>query len=167
MAELNNNKKQSILFVCLGNICRSPMAEIVCRALVKEKNIEDRWSIDSAGTAGYHSGEKPDSRTISTCKKYYPALDISDLRARQIQTSDFQNFDYIFVMDENNLSDVQQLNKRAKNKGKAKIALLGSYDPVEKNSIVEDPYYGGINGFEYNFTQIKRTLENFLEKETK
>lgn len=163
----NSSSSHSVLFVCLGNICRSPMAEIVMKALIQSRSSKSSsstqhiWTIDSAGTASYHEGDSPDSRTVSTCKKYYPWFDSSELRARQIKTSDFDNFDYILVMDESNLKNVNSIRKN--NRGKAQVKLLGFYDTEKQNSIVEDPYYGGMNGFEINFTQIKRSLEHFIK----
>ncbi|EFC39340.1 predicted protein [Naegleria gruberi] len=156
-----SGKNCSVCFVCLGNICRSPMAEIVMLALIKEKKAKVDFIVDSCGTASYHVGEEHDDRTLSTCKKYYPWLNTDDMRARQICQDDFEDFDYILVMDESNLRNVNSIRKNKS--GKAKVQLLGCYDPEKKNSIVEDPYYGGMSGFESIFKQIKRSLENFIQ----
>eukprot|EP01121_Diplochlamys_sp_Union-15-3_P018269 TRINITY_DN6623_c0_g1_i1.p1 TRINITY_DN6623_c0_g1~~TRINITY_DN6623_c0_g1_i1.p1 ORF type:complete len:164 (-),score=24.71 TRINITY_DN6623_c0_g1_i1:15-506(-) len=153
-------KRNSVLFVCLGNICRSPMAQIVMEALVKEKNIEDQWYIDSAGTGGWHIGEGPDKRSESTCRKLLGDKMVPVThKARQIQISDFSTFDFILCMDKSNLADLMRLKP---SNGTAVVKLLGSYDPKGASEI-DDPYYGGVSGFEYNFHQIKRSCLALIE----
>jgi low molecular weight phosphotyrosine protein phosphatase len=146
----------NILFVCLGNICRSPMAEMIFNKIIKEKGfhfeftslnlylgITDRFRVDSAGTASYHIGERPDSRSIEECKKHFPGLFCTH-KARQITLKDFFEFDYIFVMDENNYKDVMDIKPKD---SKVKVQLLGKWDPQaspddKKTWLIKDPYYG-------------------------
>ncbi|KNC77601.1 low molecular weight phosphotyrosine protein phosphatase, partial [Sphaeroforma arctica JP610] len=127
---------KSVLFCCLGNICRSPMAEAVFISVLKEQGLRDQWKVDSAGTAGYHIGSKPDSRSAACCKSHGVPV---DSRARQVTVQDFSDFDFVLCMDTSNLDDLQRLAKKNKNAA-ATISLFGSYDP-EGESIIEDPYY--------------------------
>jgi len=152
---------KSVLFVCLGNICRSPMAEIVFRSVIKQRNIEKDWIVDSAGTSGWHVGDDPDPRTIQVCtnmlgKHMIPVTH----KCRQVKASDFNEFQYIFCMDESNLYD---LKKMAPHNCTTNIVLLASYDSTGTSKIIADPYYGGIFGFENNFNQILRSIDNFLD----
>ncbi|KAL0480009.1 low molecular weight phosphotyrosine protein phosphatase [Acrasis kona] len=152
------HERVSVLFVCLGNICRSPMAEITFTELLRQKGISHEWKVDSAGTAGYHTGDAPDSRSVSTCKKFL-GNDINvKFKARQVKKTDFNEFQYILCMDESNLDDLLEI--RPKN-STAVVKLLGQFDP-EGDTIIKDPYYGGLNGFEHNFNQVKRSLEAFI-----
>ncbi|CAH0548816.1 unnamed protein product [Brassicogethes aeneus] len=150
--------KKSALFVCLGNICRSPIAEGVFQHLVKERNLGDKWEIDSAGLGGWHSGNRPDSRAMKTMQKYN--IEYTN-RARQIEDEDFQKFDYIFGMDENNISNL----KSQKPKGsKCEILLLGDFDPTG-DRIIRDPYYDDDSaGFEKCYQQCLRACNAFLDK---
>lgn len=118
-----------ILMVCLGNICRSPLAHGVLEHLVKEQGLN--WEIDSAGTGNWHVGEKPDRRSIAVAKKY--GVDISNQCCRQFRTSDFEHYDHIFVMDYSNLNDVKSLTASEADHQKISLLLL--------NDIVPDPYY--------------------------
>ena len=147
-----------VLFVCLGNICRSPIAEGVFRALIKEKGLEDQFVVDSAGTAGYHVGEVPDERAVRALK--HRGIDISDYHARQLQSVDFEGFDYILVADRQNLRDVQQL---AETSSHAEVKLFLSYDPEAKVEEIPDPYYGGSEGFELVINMCAQASEKFLQ----
>lgn len=129
-----------ILMVCLGNICRSPLAE----GILKSKLPSDSFFIDSAGTGDYHIGKSPDTRSIAIAKKH--GLDISNLKGRQFDVLDFDSFDIIYVMDESNYRNVISLAKNQHDKTKVKF-ILNEVSPYQNNN-VPDPYYGGTDGFE-------------------
>eukprot|EP00833_Pecoramyces_ruminatium_P014109 jgi/Orpsp1_1/1188141/evm.model.d7180000062785.1 len=130
--------KISVLFVCLGNICRSPMAEAVFTHEVNKRNLSNKFKIDSCGTCGFHVGQDPDSRSSKTCRKHNVPVNHT---ARQICQDDFNKFDYILCMDESNLEDLREI---APKKSKDKIQLFGEYDPKGER-IIRDPYYSGID----------------------
>jgi protein-tyrosine phosphatase len=129
-----------ILMVCLGNICRSPLAE----GILKSKLPNDIFLIDSAGTANYHIGSPPDKRSIAVAKKN--GLDISHLSGRQIEVSDFDTFDFIYVMDNSNYDNVLRLSRNEIDTSKVKMILNEVYP--NQNYDVPDPYYGGNDGFD-------------------
>lgn len=139
-----------ILMVCLGNICRSPLAEGIMRAKLSKDFI-----VDSAGTDGWHAGELPDKRSISTAKNR--GLDITSQRARQFKISDFDTFDYIYVMDNSNYKDVMTLAPNDEAKSKVKL-ILNELFPNE-NVDVPDPYYGGQDGFENVFDMLNEACD--------
>ncbi|GIX70036.1 low molecular weight phosphotyrosine protein phosphatase [Caerostris darwini] len=152
--------KKSALFVCLGNICRSPIAEAVFAHFVKERGLSDKWCIDSAATADYHTGKNPDKRARSCMEKH--SIEMNH-RARPISAEDFKKFNYVFGMDENNIRDLKRLAPR---NSTAKIELLGDYDP-EGACIIRDPYYDdGDEGFEEVYQQCLRCCKAFLDKES-
>ncbi|XP_062324222.1 low molecular weight phosphotyrosine protein phosphatase isoform X2 [Osmerus eperlanus] len=152
------NSAKSVLFVCLGNICRSPIAEAVFKKMATDKDVVDEWRIDSAATSTYEIGSSPDHRGQACMKKHgVPMRHI----ARQVTKEDFTNFKYILCMDESNMSDLNKKAKSVKN-STAKIELLGSYDP-EKQLIIKDPYYGGDEDFEKVYEQCVRCCKAFLE----
>jgi protein-tyrosine phosphatase len=129
-----------VLMVCLGNICRSPLAE----GILKSKLPESTFLIDSAGTANYHVGNPPDRRSIAVGKKY--GIDISNLKGRQFGVNDFDTFDLIYVMDESNYRNVISMARTEQDKSKVKFILNEIYP--NQNYDVPDPYYGGDHGFE-------------------
>ncbi|KAI9672932.1 MAG: hypothetical protein M1829_004482 [Trizodia sp. TS-e1964] len=153
----------SVLFVCLGNICRSTLAEGVFRHLTSSNPRIGR--IDSAGTSGYHIGASPDARTM----RVLAANGIRDYRhgARKLEPADFLGFDYIFAMDRMNLRDIQQVRRRveasrANGEGAlAKVLMWGDFGGTEGEE-VEDPYYGGIEGFEIAYQQMLKFTNGFL-----
>ena len=135
-----------ILMVCLGNICRSPLAE----GILKSKLPKDKFVIDSAGTANYHVGSAPDRRAIKAAKEN--GLDISNLIGRQFCIDDFDRFDFIYVMDESNYNNVMNLARNDEDKNKVKFILNETYP--NQNYDVPDPYYGGPEGFENVFKML-------------
>ena len=139
-----------ILMVCLGNICRSPLAEGIMRAKLSKDFI-----VDSAGTGGWHAGELPDKRSISTAKNR--GLDITSQRARQFKISDFDTFDYIYVMDNSNYKDVMALAPNDEAKSKVKLILNELF--TNENVDVPDPYYGGQDGFENVFDMLNEACD--------
>ncbi len=147
-----------ILMVCLGNICRSPIADGVLRKKVKDLNLT--WEIDSAGTAAYHIGEKPDERMQKTALKN--GFDISNLRARQFQQKDFDEFDIIYAMDASNYNNIIALAKNETQKNKVKL-FLNELNP-NSNQAVPDPYYGGQDDFDLVFNLVDETTNIILEK---
>ncbi|XP_005914591.1 low molecular weight phosphotyrosine protein phosphatase isoform X2 [Haplochromis burtoni] len=128
---------KSVLFVCLGNICRSPIAEAVFRKMATDGGIVDQWIIDSGATSDWNLGSLPDARGLACLRKH--GID-TDHRARQVTKEEFMSFEHILCMDESNLSDLKRKSKSVKDYT-AKIELLGSYDP-QKQLIIQDPYYG-------------------------
>ena len=145
-----------ILMVCLGNICRSPLAE----GIMRSKLPNTGFIIDSAGTANYHVGNKPDKRSIAVAKKY--GLDISQLRGRQFSIQDFDAFDHIFVMDESNYSNVVSLARDNKDIQKVKLILNEVYP--NQNYSVPDPYYGGNTGFDNVYKMLDEACSIIAER---
>ncbi|KAM9356135.1 low molecular weight phosphotyrosine protein phosphatase isoform 1-T1 [Pholidichthys leucotaenia] len=150
---------KSVLFVCLGNICRSPIAEAVFRKMATDVGAVDKWRIDSAATSTYEIGSDPDYRGQACMKRHgVPMRHV----ARQVTKDDFMSFEYILCMDETNLSDLKSKAKKVKD-CRAKIELLGSYDP-QNQRIIKDPYYGRDEDFETVYEQCVRCCKAFLEK---
>lgn len=145
---------QKILMVCLGNICRSPLAEGIMLKLIKENNINMR--VDSAGTSSYHVDEAPDYRTILNAAKH--GIDLTPLRARQFKASDFEKFDKIYVMDESNMKNVLALATSEEHK--AKVNLLLNASQPELNLEVPDPYFGGEQGFEEVYQMVYKACQH-------
>ena len=151
-------KPTRILFVCLGNICRSPTAEAVMRHLVKQRGLDDRIHVDSAGTGGWHAGNPPDARSASVGAKR--GIPLSG-KARQVTTEDFDDFDFIVAMDRTNRDDLRALapSLAARNK----IHLLRDFSPAgAKDADVPDPYYGGPQGFDQVFDICLQACDGLL-----
>jgi protein-tyrosine phosphatase len=149
---------QKVLFVCLGNICRSPLAEGIMLHLNEKHKLS--WTIDSAGTANYHVGEAPDRRTIANAKKN--GVDLSKLRGRQFKKEDFDSFDRIWVMDKSNLRNVLALAETEEHKKKVDL-FLNVLHP-NANSEVPDPYYGDESDFEHVFQLVYKACEELRVK---
>lgn len=147
-----------ILVVCLGNICRSPLAEGILLHLVEKHELKIK--IDSAGTADYHVGEAPDQRTINNALKHQ--VDLTELRARQFIQTDFDNFDRIFVMDKSNYRNVISLARNQNDKNKVDL-FLNLLHPGQ-NHEVPDPYYGGEQGFEHVFQLVWNASLKLIEE---
>lgn len=147
----------SVLFVCMGNICRSPMAEGIFRREVAKAGLADHIHIDSAGTHSYHIGEPPDPRAQSAIRRR--GVDISGLRGRQVAEADFEKFDYILAMDEANLGI---LKRSAPAHAHDKIRLLLSFSSKYPDQEVPDPYYGGPKGFEENLDMIEDAVAGLI-----
>jgi protein-tyrosine phosphatase len=145
-----------ILMVCLGNICRSPLAE----GLLASKLPKETFFVDSAGTGSWHIGNQPDERSIAVAKKN--GLDISLQKGRQFNTVDFDTFDYIYVMDSNNYSDVIKMVRNESDKSKVQM-ILNELFPNE-NVDVPDPYYGMQNGFDAVYKMLDETCEIIAKK---
>jgi protein-tyrosine phosphatase len=145
-----------ILMVCLGNICRSPLAE----GLLASKLPKDKFMVDSAGTGNYHIGKQPDQRSILTAQKN--GLDITNQKGRQFSSNDFDYFDYIFVMDSSNYDDVILLAKSEAHKNKVEM-ILNHLFPGE-NVDVPDPYYGLQNGFDMVYEMLDEACDILAKK---
>ena len=145
-----------ILMVCLGNICRSPLAE----GILKSKLPKQQFKVDSAGTGNYHIGQLPDRRSIQIAKKY--GLDITDQRGRQFSENDFDNFDFIYVMDESNYNNVVKLARDEQDIHKVKFILNEIYP--NQNHSVPDPYTGGIQGFENTYKMLDEACSEIAKK---
>lgn len=147
----------SVLFVCLGNICRSPTAEGVFRRVCQEQGVADHTRIDSAGTANWHAGKPPDTRAVLAAKGR--GVDISNLRARQATAADFYDFDFVIAMDDSNVEDLEILRPvDAPAELHRFLAFAGSDAPRD----VPDPYYGGDEGFEQVLDLITEAAKGLL-----
>lgn len=139
-----------VLFVCMGNICRSPTAHGVFRKLVQDEGLMERIEIDSAGTHGYHVTEPPDRRAILTAARR--GVDLEDLRARRAEPEDFLYYDYILAMDQENYMSLSAICPRGMER---KLMLLMDFAPQLRTREVPDPYYGGTTGFEQVFDMVE------------
>lgn len=146
-----------VLFVCMGNICRSPMAEGMFRKAVREAGLESHVEVDSAGTHAYHVGSPPDPRAQQAIRQR--GADISGLRGRKVDDADFERFDYILAMDGDN---IDRLKQRAPARHHDKIRRLLSFSRKYPNLDVVDPYYGGPQGFEENLDMIEDAVQGLI-----
>ena len=148
-----------ISFVCLGNICRSPLAQGVFQDLVNQKKLEQKIIVTSAGTSGWHIGDLPDERMCRTAQSKGIQL---ESRARQFQSADFNRFNLILAMDHSNLARLEEI--APSNLSPEKLMLFRSFDPeCNGNQDVPDPYYGGAKGFEEVYSMVKRTCPPLLD----
>jgi protein-tyrosine phosphatase len=154
-----------ILFVCLGNICRSPLAEAIFKHKIREKGLEGEFEAASCGTANYHIGDPPDPRTVRNALTN--GVKIHHL-GRQLCTEDFSNFDMILVMDKSNFHNSSRLVKEESAQGTgshhSKIRMLRFYDPQGKDEDVPDPYYGEDKDFQNVFDILDRTIESMIRE---
>ena len=142
--------------VCLGNICRSPLAE----GILKSKVTTYQIFVDSAGTSAYHVDNIPDERSVAVAEKH--GINISNQRARKFTVADFDNFDMIYAMDESNFHDIVKLSRNNSDKQKVKMILNEIHS--NKNNSVSDPYYGGNEGFENVFQMLDKACEIIIKK---
>lgn len=153
------SKVVEISFVCLGNICRSPLAQGVFQDLVNQKKLEQKIIVTSAGTGGWHIGDLPDERMCRTAQSKGIQL---ESRARQFQSADFNRFNLILAMDHSNLARLEEI--APSNLSPEKLMLFRSFDPeCNGNQDVPDPYYGGAKGFEEVYSMVKRTCPPLLD----
>jgi protein-tyrosine phosphatase len=149
----------SVVFVCLGNICRSPLAEAVFRHQVRQRGWEDRFDIDSAGTSSYHEGDPPDERSAETARRR--GIELTG-QSRPLRREDLDRFDYVIVMDRENLAKVERLG--AGSSTHARIHRLREFDPAAQGELdVPDPYFGGPSGFERVHDMVERSTAQLLE----
>jgi len=145
-----------VLMVCLGNICRSPLAEGILKSKLQAAGLD--WEVDSAGTSGWHSGEGPDRRSVLIAEKY--GIDITDQRSRKVRSIDYIDFDLIYAMDEQNYRDLLQL---AADEERRKIRMILNESYPGENRSVPDPYWDD-NGFEKVFQMLDKACEIIVEK---
>ncbi|PKO55157.1 MAG: phosphotyrosine protein phosphatase [Betaproteobacteria bacterium HGW-Betaproteobacteria-21] len=146
-----------ILFVCSGNICRSPTAEGIARHFIETSGLESEFEVDSAGTQGYHAGEAPDPRAMKAAAQR--GYDLSALRARKLEITDFQQFDLLLAMDRGHLD---YMARNCPEVYQPKLALFLEFAPELGEEEVPDPYYGGVNGFEFVLDLCEKGVERLL-----
>lgn len=151
-------KQVGVLFVCLGNICRSPLAEAIFKHRVQQESLDHFFTVDSCGTSSYHIGDPPDRRTMSNARRH--GVEIRHL-GRQIEINDLVRFDFILAMDQNNLRDIKRIQYA--DQLKHKLYLMRHFDPVSPDGDVPDPYYGDEAGFEEVYTILDRSIGSFLD----
>jgi protein-tyrosine phosphatase len=148
-----------VLFVCLGNICRSPLAEAIFNDIIIKNNLQEKIICDSCGTAAYHVGDMPDRRTIKVANLHGIKI---DHRGRQLSKNDFTEFDYIIAMDKYNYQDIKNLEEKVNN-SKSKVFLMREFDTDNYKADVPDPYYGDDKDFKEVFDILNISCNNFFE----
>lgn len=145
-----------VLFVCLGNICRSPLAEAIFNHKIAQNKLESKISCNSAGTANYHVGESPDPRTIEVANNH--GIDVNH-RGQQFKKADSGTYDYLLAMDHSNLSNmVYEIGNKPEH-----LLMMRDFDPMAKGTDVPDPWYGGMSGFEDVYQILDRSSDEFLQ----
>ncbi len=166
---MNRSDPTSVLFVCMGNICRSPTGEAVMRHVVSDRGLDERIRVDSAGTISYHAGKRPDPRMREAGERRgYEFLS----RARPIEPADLDRFDLVVAMDRENLEDIHALERHgvARERRRAEVRLLSEFLPDGSEIDVPDPYYGGARGFEHVLDMIESAcpaiVDHLLERKS-
>src|SRR5690606_25494686 len=155
-----DNLMIKVLFVCLGNICRSPLAEAILNHKVKERKLDHLIQSDSCGTSNYHIGKAPDHRSIACAQNRGILIDHA---GRQISLSDFDDFDYIIVMDESNLKNVRSLMEQS-GQNHPRLHLMREFQPNAAHTEVPDPYFGDATGFEEVYEILDESIDHLLDK---
>ncbi len=153
---MNTDRRKSILFVCMGNICRSPMAEVMFRHKAMLRGVEDAFIVDSAGTGGWHAGEEPDERMRRMAGRNGIQLEGS---ARQVCSADFEAFDMIVCMDEDNYGNLVAMGAPVE-----RLSKMLQHDPECGHENVPDPYYGDGDGFQVVFDLLERSCDLLLDR---
>jgi len=151
---------QSVLFICLGNICRSPAAEAIFLNLIDKKGLKDNFIVDSAGTGSWHIGKKADKRMRIAAKKR--GVEILS-RARQINTKDFEKFNYIITMDDSNFENIIDFKSRKSLSEFASINKIQNFRSLFEATEVPDPYFGGDEGFDHVLDILEDSVSGFIE----
>ncbi|TVP55964.1 MAG: low molecular weight phosphotyrosine protein phosphatase [Gemmatimonadales bacterium] len=161
MSDEPRTPSRSVLFVCLGNICRSPLAEGVFEHLAGDAGLQDELRIDSAGTGSWHIGDPPDPRSIEVAQRHGVEL---KSRGRQVSASDFREFDLILAMDRSNLQELQQIrDELTEDEATAELRLFREFDPEAHGDLeVPDPYFGGPGGFDTVYAMVLRGCRELL-----
>ncbi|WP_459868591.1 low molecular weight protein-tyrosine-phosphatase [Endothiovibrio diazotrophicus] len=156
---MNDTPTVNVLFVCLGNICRSPTAEGVFTKLVRDEGLAERIDIDSAGTAGWHVGKAPDTRAQQAARNR--GVELSHLRGRQVSVADFDHFDYILAMDSDNYANLVAIAPRGQ---RYKVRKFLEFASQRSEEDVPDPYYGGASGFDHVLDLVEDAARGLLEE---
>lgn len=156
---MHTPETSSVLFVCLGNICRSPLAEGVFLHLLRRQGLDEAIQVDSAGTGSWHVGEMADPRSQEVAGRHGIPL---PSRARQVTPSDLQDFDWVVAMDRKNLEALEEM--RDEHGGDARLVLLRDFDPEPGDGEVPDPYYGGPQGFDTVYEMVLRSSHGLLNE---